>query len=105
MSTAKSSQPIDPLEILTRLNWAESDDLEFKSPRSGLPGSLWETYAAIANSQDDVILLGVGDDGKRGLAQEGVGRWTRYRLPGTQNSPHIDKEHRELTFSIPSAVG
>jgi ATP-dependent DNA helicase RecG len=65
---------------------------EFKSPRSGLPGSLWETYAAIANSQDDVILLGVGDDGERGLAQEGAGRWTRYRLPEMGNSPHIDSD-------------
>jgi hypothetical protein len=88
MSTDKSSQPIDPLEILTRFNCAESDDLEFKSPRSGLPGSLRETYTAIANSQDDVILLGVGDDGKGGLAQEGVGRWTRYRLPEC-GTPHI----------------
>ena len=45
-------------------------------------------YTAIANSQDDVILLGVGDDGKGGLAQEGVGRWTRYRLPEC-GTPHI----------------
>jgi hypothetical protein len=26
MRTDKSSQPIDPLEILPRLNWAESDE-------------------------------------------------------------------------------
>ena len=66
--------------------------MEFKSPRSGLPGSLRETYTAIANSQDDVILMRVGDDGKGGLAQEGVGRWTRYRLPEMRNSPHTDSD-------------
>ena len=63
MSTDKSSRYIDPLEIQTRLNWAESDNLEFKSARGGLPGSLWETYSAMANSQGGVILLGVEDDG------------------------------------------
>jgi ATP-dependent DNA helicase RecG len=53
----------DPLEILTRLNWVESNDLELKSAKGGLPSSLWETYSALANTQGGVILLGVDDDG------------------------------------------
>jgi ATP-dependent DNA helicase RecG len=57
-------QPINPLDILLQLDWAEGDDLEFKSARGGLPKSLWETYSALANSHGGVILLGVEDDGR-----------------------------------------
>ena len=55
--------PLNPAEVLLQLNWAEGDDLEFKSARGGLPGSLWESYAAMANTHGGVILLGVEDDG------------------------------------------
>jgi len=56
-------QPIEPEDILLRLDWTEDDDLEFKSGKGGVPGSLWETYSAIANTHGGVILLGVEDDG------------------------------------------
>ena len=115
MSPGKTSRPIDPLEILARLNLNEGDDLEFKSAKGGLPKSLWETYSAMANSQGGIILLGVGPDGKvdglnnaaglkknfwnitlllqnlvgkKVLVQEGLGRWTQYRLPGRNDSVH-----------------
>ena len=55
--------PIDPFEILTRLDWTEYEELEFKSARGGVPKSLWETYSAMANTHGGVILLGVEDDG------------------------------------------
>lgn len=57
------NEPINPLDILVKLSWGESEDLEFKSAKGGLPGSLWETYSAMANTQGGVILLGVQDDG------------------------------------------
>lgn len=57
------AEPFDPEKLLLRLDWAECDDLEFKSARGGLPRSLWETYSAMANSYGGVILLGVEDDG------------------------------------------
>lgn len=56
-------QPLNPLDILVRLNWDEGDDLEFKSAKGGVPKSLWETYCAMANTHGGVILLGVEDDG------------------------------------------
>ncbi len=54
---------LDPVEIISRLDWAEYEELEFKSAKGGLPKSLWETYGAMANTHGGVILLGVENDG------------------------------------------
>ncbi|MGE3540209.1 MAG: RNA-binding domain-containing protein [Candidatus Tectimicrobiota bacterium] len=59
-----SNAVMNPMELLTRLNWTEDDELERKSARGGLPRSLWETYSAMANTHGGVILLGVEDDGR-----------------------------------------
>lgn len=54
---------MDARKLLKTLDLAEDTDLEFKSARGGVPGSLWESYSAMANTDGGTILLGVEDDG------------------------------------------
>ena len=49
----------------------EGIDTEFKSARGGLPGSFWESYSAMANTQGGTIVLGVAEK-PTGLVWEGV---------------------------------
>lgn len=39
----------------------ESNTLEFKSAKGGIPRSLWESYSSFANSEGGVIILGISE--------------------------------------------
>lgn len=58
----------------------ESSEIEFKSARGGIPASLWESYSAFANTDGDIIVLGIqeknGTFSLDGLTEETV---TRYK--------------------------
>ena len=48
-------------DILAAAQIGETTDWEFKSARGGFPGSVWETYSAMANSEGGVVVLGVSE--------------------------------------------
>jgi predicted HTH transcriptional regulator len=49
-------------QLLAALKLGEVKDWEFKSAKGGIPGSLWETYSALANTDGGCIVLGVERD-------------------------------------------
>ncbi len=67
------------IRLLTKQG--ESNEVEFKSARGGLPASLWESYSAFANTNGGVIVLGVREKDGRfvpdGLSKETAVRYEK----------------------------
>ena len=87
-------------DILAAAQIGETTDWEFKSARGGFPGSFWETYSAMANSEGGVVVLGASekDDAVRldGLTAKKVAAYQKTLWDGLNNRGVVSANLLEL---------
>ena len=74
-------------DIYNLLANGERVTLECKRAQSNLPGSLWDTYSAFANTDGGTILLGVYEDTK----EKNIAK--RFAITGVDDA---DKLHKDI---------
>jgi predicted HTH transcriptional regulator len=80
-------------QVLKAAQTGEDSDWEFKSAKGGLPGSLWETYSAMANSEGGWILLGAREENGivqlDGLATDTLAKYKKSLWDGLHNRQQV----------------
>ena len=77
---------IDEKTIKDALLKGERVTLECKKAQSNIPGSVWETYSAFANTYGGLILLGVYEDQK----EKDISN--RFTITGVDDADKIRKD-------------
>ena len=97
--------PVTREQILEAAKVGETTDWEFKSGKGGVPGSLWSSYSAMANSEGGVIVLGVQElrDGNLRLDGLSAEEARKYRKSIWDNLHNRD--HTNLNLLTESDVG
>jgi len=87
-------------DILAAAQIGETTDWEFKSARGGFPGSFWETYSAMANSEGGVVVLGVSEKGDAvhldGLTPKKVATYQKTLWDGLNNRGMVSANLLEI---------
>ena len=88
--------------LLSSLSLGEETDLEFKSARGGVPGSMWETYSSMANTDGGCILLGVENNGTiSGLPDPAKARKTVWDLLNNRGQVSINLLSNDQVRVVP----
>ena len=93
---------MDAGTLLSSLSLGEETDLEFKSARGGVPGSMWETYSGMANTDGGCILLGVENDGTiSGLPDPAKARKTVWDLLNNRGQVSVNLLSNDQVRVVP----
>ena len=88
--------------LLSSLSLGEETDLEFKSAKGGVPGSMWSTYSGMANTDGGCILLGVENDGTiSGLPDPAKARKTVWDLLNNRGQVSVNLLSNDQVRVVP----